>query len=327
MPIVFFITHPDVQIDRNVPVPEWPLNERGRARMRAMATHRWVGGVRSVFVSSERKARDGAQLLVEGLGLPGYSVVGSLGEHDRSATGYLPKQEFEAAADAFFAGPQISVRGWERAADAQTRIIHAIEQAVSQASDTGDVAIVGHGGTGTLLYCHLAGLPISRRYEQPPTNGGNWFAFDWASRKLLHRGWRSIDTPTSDETGGVVIETVRLRIRSLHDNDLAHLVALIGNWEVARWVSSVPHPYTEADGRNWIALVQQDHATGRPRRFAVALKETDRLIGGAGLDGSAGNGSEEPSLGYWVGQPYWGNGYGREAVAAVIDYGFRTPWP
>jgi broad specificity phosphatase PhoE len=246
-----------------------------------MATHRWVGGVRSVFASSERKARDGAQLLVEGLGLPGYSVVGSLGENDRSATGYLPKQEFEAAADAFFAGPQNSVRGWEPAADAQTRIVHAIEQAVSQASDTGDVAIVGHGGTGTLLYCHLAGLPISRRYEQPPTNGGNWFAFDWASRKLLHRGWRSIDTLTSDETGGVVIETVRLRIRSLHGNDLAHLVALVGNWEVARWVSSVPHPYTEVDGRNWIALVQQDHATGRPRRFAVALKETDRLIGGA----------------------------------------------
>ena len=85
-----------------------------------------------------------------------------------------------------------------------------------------------------------------------------------------------------------------------------------------------PHPYSEADGRNWIALVQQDHTTGRPLRFAIALKETDRLIGGVGLDGSTGDGSEEPSLGYWVGQPYWRHGYGREAVAAVIDYGFRT---
>jgi 8-oxo-dGTP diphosphatase len=122
----------------------------------------------------------------------------------------------------------------------------------------------------------------------------------------------------------VVIETERLRIRSLRDDDLPDLVALIGNWEVVRWVSSVPHPYTEADGREWIARVQQDHATGHPRRFAIALKETDRLIGGVGLDGSTGDESEEPSLGYWLGQLYWGNGYGREAVAAVIDYGFRT---
>jgi RimJ/RimL family protein N-acetyltransferase len=43
-----------------------------------------------------------------------------------------------------------------------------------------------------------------------------------------------------------------------------------------------------------------------------------------GLDGSTGDGSEEPALGYWLGQPDWGNGYGREAAAAVIDYGFRT---
>ena len=132
--------------------------------------------------------------------------------------------------------------------------------------------------------------------------------------------------PTSAAAGapGVVIETSRLRMRSLRDDDLADLVALAGNWQVARWLSTMPHPYTEADGREWIARVQQDHATGHPRRFAIALKETDRLIGGAGLDGSTGDESEEPALGYWLGEPYWGNGYAREAVAAVIDYGLRT---
>ena len=116
-------------------------------------------------------------------------------------------------------------------------------------------------------------------------------------------------TETFGETAGIVIETVRLRLRSLRDGDLADLVALIDNWQVARWVSSVPHPYTKANGREWIALVRQDHATDRPRRFAIALKETDRLIGGVGLDGSTGDESDEPSLGYWLGQPYWGNGY------------------
>jgi 8-oxo-dGTP diphosphatase len=121
-----------------------------------------------------------------------------------------------------------------------------------------------------------------------------------------------------------VIETGRLRMRSLRDGDLADLVALAGNWQVARWLATMPHPYTEADGQEWIARVQRDHATDRPHRFAIALKEADRLIGGVGLDGSAGDGSDEPALGYWLGQPYWGNGYAREAVAAVIDYGLRT---
>jgi RimJ/RimL family protein N-acetyltransferase len=111
-------------------------------------------------------------------------------------------------------------------------------------------------------------------------------------------------------TSGVTIETARLRLRSLHDDDLAELVDLIGNWEVARWISNVPHPYSEADGRDWIALVQQDHANGRPRRFAIALKETNHIIGGVGLDGSTGDESDEPSLGYWLGQSYWRNGYG-----------------
>jgi broad specificity phosphatase PhoE len=198
LPAVFFITHPDVAIDPKVPVPDWPLNERGRARVRAMVAHPWVRDVRSVFASNERKSRDAAQILADGLGLSGYSVVDGLGENDRSATGYLPKQEFEATVDAFFAQPQTSVRGWEPAVDAQARIIRAVGQIVARASGDGDLAIVGHGGTGTLLYCHLAGLPISRRHDQPATNGGNWFAFDWASRKLLHAGWRSIDTPTSD---------------------------------------------------------------------------------------------------------------------------------
>jgi broad specificity phosphatase PhoE len=74
------------------------------------------------------------------------------------------------------------------------RIVGAVGQAVSQTSEWADIAIVGHGGAGTLLYCHLAGLPIDRRYDQPATNGGNWFAFDRASRKLLCHGWQSIDT-------------------------------------------------------------------------------------------------------------------------------------
>jgi broad specificity phosphatase PhoE len=191
---VFFITHPDVVIDAAIPVPDWPLNERGRARVHAITAQPWTRGVRHIFASSERKARDAAQILAEELGLDGYSVIADLGENDRSATGFLARDEFDGTVDAFFARPKESIRGWEPAADAQARIVRAIEQVVSQAPElAADIAILGHGGTGTLLYCHLAGLPIDRRYDQPATNGGNWFAFDRVSGKLLSDGWQSID--------------------------------------------------------------------------------------------------------------------------------------
>ena len=63
MATVFFITHPDVLIDPAVPVPEWPLNARGVARMHAMLSPDWVPGIGHVASSTERKAIDGAAIL------------------------------------------------------------------------------------------------------------------------------------------------------------------------------------------------------------------------------------------------------------------------
>ncbi|WP_225768211.1 histidine phosphatase family protein [Inquilinus sp. Marseille-Q2685] len=188
---VHFITHPDVLIDPAVPVPDWPLSERGRERMRAVLDQPWAPRLRSLFCSTERKARDGAAILAAALGLP-VTELEDLGENDRSSTGYLPKLEFEATADAFFARPQESVRGWERAADAQRRIVAALDEILRRAPAEGDIAIVSHGGVGALLLCHLENRPISRAADQPAGQGGHHYAFTAEDRRLLH-GWQPID--------------------------------------------------------------------------------------------------------------------------------------
>jgi hypothetical protein len=69
VPTVFFITHPDVAIDPAVAIPDWPLDGCGRERMRATAGLPWARNVRRVFASSERKARDGAEILAAGLNI------------------------------------------------------------------------------------------------------------------------------------------------------------------------------------------------------------------------------------------------------------------
>lgn len=188
----YFVTHPDVLIDPAVPVPDWPLSPRGRERMACALALPWVPGVRAVWCSTERKARDGAEILADHLRVSVTALEG-LGENDRSATGYLPRDEFEATADEFFAHPERSVRGWERAADAQRRIVAAMDQVLAASAGCGgDVAVVSHGGVGTLLLCHLRGEKIDRKHDQPPNNGGNYFAFD-ADTRTLHHGWRAVD--------------------------------------------------------------------------------------------------------------------------------------
>lgn len=122
-----------------------------------------------------------------------WQVRQDLGENDRSATGYLPRAAFEAMADAFFAEPEVSVRGWERAADAQARIVAAVRAVIATTFPPGDIAIVSHGAVGALLLGHLSGRSIDRSLDQPAGNGGNFFAFDRETRRLRH-GWMPIDS-------------------------------------------------------------------------------------------------------------------------------------
>lgn len=189
MPIAYYITHPQVQIDANVPVPEWGLSEIGRARALAMLEQPWVGSIRRLVSSAERKAIETAEILARQLGLT-VEVRERMHENDRSATGFLPPPEFEAVADRFFANPHKSIRGWERAIDAQQRIVSEVE-AVLDAAVGGDIAFVGHGGVGTLLLLSLSNREISREADQP-AGGGNYFAYDIGARSILH-GWRPID--------------------------------------------------------------------------------------------------------------------------------------
>jgi len=184
----YFITHPNVVVSRDLPVPRWPLSELGRQRMRAGLCQPWVKDIQAIYCSAEQKAIDGAEILASHLSLP-LQQIEELGENDRSATGFLPPDEFERVADQFFASPQTPVRGWERAIDAQARIVRAVERIPP--SD-GPIAIVSHGAVGTLLYCHLAGEPIARRWDQPPNGGGNFYSFSLLPRQA-HSWWKPID--------------------------------------------------------------------------------------------------------------------------------------
>jgi broad specificity phosphatase PhoE len=187
----YFITHANVAISKEMPVPCWPLSEQGTARMQRGLRQPWVSSVTSIYCSKEQKAIDGARILSEHLSL-NHSEVPELGENDRSTTGFLPPEEFELVANEFFANPYRSVRGWERAIDAQTRIVQAISRIADTDRTSGSMAIISHGAVGTLLYCQLAGQEITRRWDQPANGGGNFFSFTLSPREV-HSWWQVFD--------------------------------------------------------------------------------------------------------------------------------------
>ena len=187
--ILRYLSHPQVRIDPAVPVPEWGLSDLGRARMEAVSAAPVWARTSRIVSSAETKAREAADIFAAALGVA-VEIRPASHENDRSATGFLPPAEFEAVADAFFAEPDKSIRGWETAADAQARIVGEIE-AVLAGHEGGDIVVVGHGAVGTLLMCHHAGLVIDRRHDQP-AGGGNVFSLRIEDRAMLH-GWQPVE--------------------------------------------------------------------------------------------------------------------------------------
>lgn len=169
-----FLTHPEVVVEPDSPVTAWGLSALGRSRAEAFAGSGLLSGTELLISSMEAKAVETAAILGQALGLPVVQDE-ALGENDRSATGFVPPADFEQAADAFFARPVESFRGWETAAAAQARIVGAVRRLLEEYAGK-RVAFVAHGAVGTLLLCDLMGVPISRQHDQP--RQGCWFAFD-----------------------------------------------------------------------------------------------------------------------------------------------------
>jgi broad specificity phosphatase PhoE len=185
-----YITHPQVRIDPDVPVPRWGLSDLGASRAKIAATRPWASQLKRIISSDETKAIETAEILAAATGIA-IEIVDGMHENDRSATGYLPPPEFEKAADWFFAHPTESFYGWETAADAQARIVTAVNAVLATHHPEEPIAFIGHGGVGTLLKCHLLGQPIGRSHDQGG-GGGNLFAFDLANRAVSCE-WTAIE--------------------------------------------------------------------------------------------------------------------------------------
>lgn len=148
--------------------------------------------------------------------------------------------------------------------------------------------------------------------HEPPSIGGA------AGRSKI--GTSLVGAPISITANTpIVLSTKRLTLRPPHRRDAPEMTKLANNPQVAMNLGRMPHPYTLEDAHNWIEKLR---ASGeRSNSFAIVDRFTDQFLGACGYQP---NDDDQINIGYWLGEPHWGNGYAAEAAHAMIDHIFEN---
>ncbi len=117
------------------------------------------------------------------------------------------------------------------------------------------------------------------------------------------------------------LRTRRLLLRSFVADDASALHELAGAREIADTTISIPHPYSLVTARSWIAAQAHAFGGGLEVHFAVVEAAGGALIGSAGLR-DIDREHRQAELGFWIGVPWWGQGFATEAAFAVLAHGF-----
>ena len=126
----------------------------------------------------------------------------------------------------------------------------------------------------------------------------------------------------NDLTAPQELRTSRLLLRSIERGDLSAIVRLAGAREIAATTANIPHPYDEYNAQNFLAHSEEEFRAGRSAIFAVTISASGEFCGAIGLVITPAH--ERAELGYWIGVPYWGQGFATEAASAAIAFGFET---
>lgn len=119
-----------------------------------------------------------------------------------------------------------------------------------------------------------------------------------------------------------MIETKRLLFRPWQASDARELFQLASDPDVGPRAGWPPHQSVEESLEIIRTVFNSDHV------WALVLKESNRLIGCMGYydftESNIGIEEGDAEVGYWIGKPFWNQGYCTEALRAMIDYCFNT---
>ena len=112
------------------------------------------------------------------------------------------------------------------------------------------------------------------------------------------------------------LSTRRLRLRPAVLADAPAIARYANDRQIAEMTSRIPHPYTLGNAEAFLSGVEDELILALTRRADGAF------LGLSSLQALDEDGAVE--LGYWIGRPFWGQGFATEAAQAVIDHAFAT---
>lgn len=120
----------------------------------------------------------------------------------------------------------------------------------------------------------------------------------------------------------LLLETSRLTLRPFSAADAPAVQHLVCAREIAEMTLNIPHPYPDGAALMWISTHDEKIAQGTEYPFAITDRVDGSVYGAIGLRLEREHSRAE--LGYWIGLPYWGQGYATEAGKALLAFGFQT---
>ena len=111
---------------------------------------------------------------------------------------------------------------------------------------------------------------------------------------------------------------MNLSIRKWRIEDKSDLAINLNNLKVLNNLrDGLPYPYTEDDAEGLIRMML---SADPDSTFAFAITLDDKVIGSIGVFRKDNIHSRTAEMGYYIGEPYWGNGYMTNAIKQVCEY-------
>lgn len=118
----------------------------------------------------------------------------------------------------------------------------------------------------------------------------------------------------------MILETERLYLREMNQSDFEDLAEILQN---PRVMYAYEHDFSDNDVQEWL-----DRQITRYKKYgfglwAVILKNTDEMIGQAGLTMQPYKDTEVLEIGYLLKERFWHYGYASEAANGCKKYAFE----